>query len=415
MTIRVFVSGQSNVIGRGTGGPSWLAIDAAVRVWNNVNPLGANGTAFVSADAARTAGTFENLDRDNFGVWFCHKLAQTLGEDVDMTIVARGGTTISGWAPGDPIGMMQECIDVWTATGQAPAHVFLWHQGEGNVTSPNASDYKTAFLDMVANLKAAGVIDDDTIIIVGGTAEENADRINFNITRLQALATENEAIFYAPSDGLPTYDGTHFTGSALYSFGVQSYFAAYLQAKGIGMTDIWALVNEGGTPGVTPSGAPKIFNLKSLRDIGMGAKDTTLAPDFAGIPPADKLLTAAMVAGGAVVEIVTDPVEGTVIRFESGLQIAWVRKIMTWFSTSLLYVTWTFPRPFSADNYAVTAIPNLSITTSGWSGAKRGGTVIDCNSFTTLSSGNIRAESNALFTDGTEELGVMAIAVGMWK
>jgi hypothetical protein len=416
MTLRVFVSGQSNTVGRGTGGPDWAGVDSRVRVWDNANPLGANGTAWRTAAVARsTYGTFENTDRNNFAVWFCHKLAQTLNEDVDMTMVARGGTAISGWAPAGSPPMLQECIDVWAATGQAPAHVFLWHQGEGNVTSPDAAGYKSAFLALVANLKAASVIDDDTIIIVGGTAEENADRINFNITRLQALAAENDAIQYAPSDGLPTSDGTHFTGSALYSFGVQSYFAAYLQAEGLGMTDIWTLVNEGGTPGVSPSGTQKIFNLKSLRAIGLGVKDTTLAPDYAGIPPGDNLLTAAMVAGGAVVEIATSPTEGTVIRFESGLQIAWARKTMTWSSSSLLFVTWTFPKAFSGTNYAVTAIPNLSIASTGWSGAKRGGTVIDCNSFTSSTAGNIRAESNALYTDGTEQLGVMAIAVGMWK
>ena len=412
MTIRVFVSGQSNAIGRGTGGPNWASVDSRVRVWDNANPLGANGSAWRTAAQARsTYGTFENTDRGNFGVWFCHKLAQTLGEDVDMTMVARGGTPISGWAPGDPVGMLQECIDVWTATGQAPANVFLWHQGEGNVTSPNATPYKTAFLAMIANLKAASVIDDDTVIIVGGTAEENADRINFNLTRLQALANENAAIFYAPSDGLPTYDGTHFTGSALYSLGAQSYFAAYLQAEGLGMTDIWTLVNEGGTPGVTPSGEPKIFNLKSLRAIGLDVKDTTLAPDFAGIPPGDKLLMGGMVAAGAMVDWDTGA-NGSYWRWESGFQVCAIDALATYVATTRLQYSWTYPVPFVAAPYVIGVSSGVGAV--NMSNAKRAGSIVD-HTTPFLESIILRYVSDGLYTGGDEVLGITGIAVGVWK
>ncbi|MCV0396971.1 MAG: sialate O-acetylesterase [Rhizobiaceae bacterium] len=267
MTVRVFVSGQSNALGRGTGGPDWSGIDSRVRVWNNVNPLGSNGTAFGSAATARAAGTFENFTTNNLAVWFCSHLAQRLDDDVDMTIVAKGATGISEW--GDGQDMLLESDAVWTATGQDPAHVFVWHQGEANAASP--SSYKTSFLALLDNLEAAGVIDASTIVIVGGLAEESQSRIDFNRDILQSLAAENVRIFYASSNGLATYDGTHFTGQMLHTFGYDRYFHAYMEALNA-MPDLWALVNEGGTPGEAGTGENKIVNINPILNSGYRLK-----------------------------------------------------------------------------------------------------------------------------------------------
>lgn len=320
MVVRVFASGQSNAIGRGTGGPDWSTIDSRVRVWDNANPLGANGTAWRTAAVARsTYGTFENTNRNNFGVWFCHRLAQIRDEDVDMTIVARGGTEIEAWQPGGSQPMLQECIDVYAATGQAPAHVFLWHQGESNVlTSP--STYKADFLALVANLTTAGVIDANTIIILGGLSEDTQARIDFNNNVLRELADENAQVFYANSSGLSSYDGTHFTGGGLYALGHDRYFATYQEAMDIMPENLYALVNEGGTPGIEGSGANKILDITGYKDLGISAKDVTLPASFDGILPGNDLLTPLMIAAGAIVEY--GAVENhRYWRFESGLQI----------------------------------------------------------------------------------------------
>lgn len=227
MTIRVFASGQSNAMGRGTGGRSWSNLSPDVRLWNNLNPLGDNGSAFVTPAEARANGSFGYTDRNNAFVWFCDKLARTSFEPVDLTFVGRGGSSIDLWGPDETeFPMLQECINVWAATGQAPADVFLWHQGENNVFWA-AEQYHAAFAALLDNLAAAGVIDENTVVIVGGTAEENPDRLNFNRRALSRIRRAT----YASSYGLKTSDGTHFDGPSLTKLGANKYFSAYLFAK----------------------------------------------------------------------------------------------------------------------------------------------------------------------------------------
>lgn len=228
MTIRVLAAGQSNMLGRGTGGPSFSGVSTDVSVWNNVNPLGANGTSFVTASAAQAAGTFENTDRNNFAVWFCDQLARKRLDTVTLTLVARGASPIAYWAPTEvTFPMLSETIDVWTATGQAPANVFLWQQGEGDV-STDTEVYKAAFNELVDNLKSADVIDDSTIIIICGTAEEYANRIAFNMNALVSLVNQSRVRAYAGTHSLTTADTTHFDGPSLAKFGRGSIFSAYL-------------------------------------------------------------------------------------------------------------------------------------------------------------------------------------------
>lgn len=418
MTIRVFMSGQSNALGRDEGGPPWSAIDSRVRVWNNVNPLGANGTAFVSAATARAGGTFDNLDRNNLGVWFCHRLAQVRDEDVDFTIVARGATHILEWEPGSPIGMYEEIVDVWTATGQGPADIFLWHQGEGSVsTDPtNLETYRNRWTSFVYDeLTAAGVIDANTIIILGGLAEEGVNeeaRIAFNIGALQQLAVDTPNTYYAPSDGLTTYDGTHFIGQALYTHGAARYFSAYMEAEGLTMADLFALVNEGGTPGSPGTGANKLYNLLDLALIGMGTKDVTDSPDYTGTLPVDNLLTAGMLAAGAIVEFGTNA-NGTFVRWESGFQACFFRGAMEYSSATILQYTWTFPAAFVSAP-SVTVTPNVLIASNGLNGADRVQCIVNL-------SGNgstnriIRYEGPAAMFVAGDTMGFEAMAIGLWK
>jgi hypothetical protein len=228
VTVRVFVSGQSNALGRGTGGPLWNRISSNVRVWNNANPLGSLGDSFVSAEQARQAGTFEHLNRGNFAVWFCDRLARASLDSVDMTLVAVGGSPISRWSPQESeFPILPHIVDVWEATGQAPADVFLWHQGESDVQAPDG--WGAAFDAVVSNLTAAGVINDQAAIIVGGIVENSKERSAFNRQHLFRAATRHRGAF-ASSHGLTAYDGAHFTASGLKRLGTR-YFNAYRFAK----------------------------------------------------------------------------------------------------------------------------------------------------------------------------------------
>lgn len=232
MTIRVVGSGQSNFRGGAgaTGGPDWSGISSDVRVWNNVNPLGALGTAFVSAAAAQAAGTFEFSDQNSFSPWFCDKLARTIYDDVDLTVIMRGGSPIELWDPSEATyPLLQQCIDVWAATGQDPAHIFLWHQGEGNMGEPDGY-YEGRFLALLDDLEAGGVIDQDTLVIVGQLDGSTFNRVDFN-QRILGNLSRNRRIVTASSYSLPTYDGTHFTADALTALGAKRYYSAYRFAE----------------------------------------------------------------------------------------------------------------------------------------------------------------------------------------
>lgn len=271
MTLRVFVSGQSNALGRANGGPDWSTIDSRVRVWNNVNPLGSNGTAFTDPVTARTGGTFDNTDRNNFGVWFCDRLARHDNDDVDMTIVARGASSILLWDTAEATyPMLQECIDVWAATGQEPAHVFLWHQGEGDASSMSHSEWETRFYELLDDLTAGGVIDADTKIVIGGIADQVVEaKAYFNREVLQVIAADDPRIGFADARLLTTTDGTHFDGDATYRFGAERYWTGYLASQD---ASLYALVNEGGTPGVAGSGANKVLDIAAVVQSGYRLK-----------------------------------------------------------------------------------------------------------------------------------------------
>lgn len=416
MPFNVLVGGQSNALGRATDGPGFDMASARVKVWNNINPLGANGTAFVTALAAQAAGVFDFTDRNNFGVWFADRLARTRSQDVNLVTVARGNSAIALWSPSEvTYPMLSETTAVWAASGLAAADIFLWHQGEANTGTSYAS-YSASFLAIVANLKAAGVLSNNTIIILGGLSEDNSARINFNNDVLKVIANNNAQIWYAPSDGLVSFDGTHFDGPSLYTLGAARYFAAYAEALGVSMADIFALVNEGGTPGSPGSGANKLYNLIDLALLGLRSKNVTLPPDFLGVLPVNNLMTAAMLAAGAITEYGVDPTNGGYVRFESGLQFCWNGLTANYNSTSILQVTWTFAKAFNA-RARVIMVPSSSPDIVGANPlptAKRGGVMPDVSPNSGGGTCNLRLLSNGAFV-ATETWGCSAFAVGFYK
>jgi hypothetical protein len=234
MTLRVFASGQSNMLGQGSGGPPWSGLSANVTVWNNVNNSlvnGGAGTAFVTPSTARSGGTFDgSTSENNLAVWFCDSLARHSHEPVTLTMVARGGTPIEEWAAsGSTYPMLAACLAAWTATGQAPADVFLWHQGEHN-SALDPAEYRAKFLTLLDDLTAGGVIDANTLVIVGGLMPNNTTRVAFNARTLGTLARTGR-VAVASSYGLTDFDGIHFDGKSLHKLGARRYFAAYLFAK----------------------------------------------------------------------------------------------------------------------------------------------------------------------------------------
>lgn len=274
MTIKVFASGQSNALGRMTGGPDWSGIHTGVRVWNNVNPLGINGSAFVSAITARAGGTFQYTDRNNFCVWFCDRLCREQSEDVDLTLVARGDSSIARWSASEvTYPMLQECIDVWAATGQGPADIFLWHQGEANASTLPAT-YSADFLTLLDALESGGVISPTTRVIVGGLADGgNVNYIDFTRTCLAKLPDYSSRIGFAYTSSVPVGDPTHFSGEGLYVLGGDRYFTAY---KALNAEKMYALVNAGGHIGSAGTGQLSVYDITADKNKGYRLKSAPI-------------------------------------------------------------------------------------------------------------------------------------------
>lgn len=160
-------------------------------------------------------------------VWFADKLARTTFEAVDTVIVSRQGSPISYWNPNEvTYPLYSKIISVWSATGQGSADVFMWHQGENDVTGGTEAAYSDNFEALLANLTNAGVLSSSTVILIGAIAEQSAANSAFNNKRLLPLA-KKPGRAYVSSYGLSVFDGVHFDSSSLTAFGARRYFSAY--------------------------------------------------------------------------------------------------------------------------------------------------------------------------------------------
>lgn len=214
----VFATGQSNMRGRYQGGPSF-SVASRVEVWNNVNPLGTDGTSWVSPTEG--SAPFNSDSSTNLALWFCHRMSQELDDDVRLIVVARDSSALDLWFPGTG-SMFQECIDVHSASNAPPVDVLLWHQGESGGTN-----YKTNFLAVREGFNVFGIAEPTTPIILGGLQGVRIGGTNDSY--LQQLASENPGeIYYASSLDLDHGgDGLHFAGPDLYTFGYHRYWDEY--------------------------------------------------------------------------------------------------------------------------------------------------------------------------------------------
>lgn len=230
MVVRVLATGQSNMRGRCVGGHPPFSTATRVTVWNNVNPLGSNGTAMVSPSEGNAP--FNPDGSNNLALWFCHRLSQEVDDDVHLIMVARDSSDISFWNPSTG-AVYTEILDVWNAQGGNAQDIFLWHQGETGET-PDNTQYKTKWLAMRNALRTTGVLKTTAPAILGGL--QGARIGGTNDLYLQQLAAENPNVYYASSVGLdsgptastaPLPDNLHFSGAALYVLGYHRYWDQY--------------------------------------------------------------------------------------------------------------------------------------------------------------------------------------------
>lgn len=214
----VLATGQSNMGGRYFTSTEFSSA-SRVRVWNNTNPLGANGTSWivpVEGNPPFSASGYTNL-----AVWFCKRLSIELDEDVRLILVYRDSSGLEFWDPTTG-AVYQEIEDVHAASGAPAVDIMLWHQGEGGGT-----DYKANWIIMRNALRTAGILGATAPTIVGGL---QGVRIGTGTDLLlQELANENDDVYYASSVGLTSHDAVplHFDGVSLYEFGYNRYWDQY--------------------------------------------------------------------------------------------------------------------------------------------------------------------------------------------
>lgn len=228
--MRVLCTGQSNAIGRGIKGPDPTTANPKVTVWNNQNEVDSAGTQFI-APPTFANNPWSSNGGNNFGLWFCDRAAKELREDIRYTLVADGGESIAAWDKATGF-MYARMVSVFNAQGQEPADVLLWHQGENDGGVLTTAQYKAAFLDVIANFRADGLLAADAPVITGELSELN-DPANADINlAFTELAAEDPLTYFALADGLQIYDGVHYTGASLYAFGRFRYWDKYREHIG---------------------------------------------------------------------------------------------------------------------------------------------------------------------------------------
>jgi hypothetical protein len=224
--LTILASGQSNMCGRGTGGPSALTADSRVLVWNNANELINDGNAFISVPDFGNP-PWHSGGANNLALWFAHKAASEMEQEVRLVLVCRGARSLETWGAGQE---MYEAMErIYLSTGEPPADVFLWHQGESDIDE-SACWYKTKFLNLLSRMRADGLLKYDAPAIVGTIAEDGDDlslEIEFN-SNLYDLATAHPDILFVNADGLGLHDTKHFSGWSLYQLGIM-YWEKYSQ------------------------------------------------------------------------------------------------------------------------------------------------------------------------------------------
>jgi hypothetical protein len=118
---------------------------------------------------------------------------------------------------------------IYQLTGEPPADVFLWHQGSSDIDMSSCS-YKLKFLNLLARMRADGLLAYNAPAIVGTIVEEGeyeALEIAFN-ANLYNLANDHPDILFVNADDIATSDPQHFSGWGLYHLGLR-YWDKYAQ------------------------------------------------------------------------------------------------------------------------------------------------------------------------------------------
>ena len=224
------IVGQSNAAGRGE-------VPANPSPLTGVEVLDGNDSFVAAFPDLNLFSTVRNTNQAagfNLGFTFAEQMRATTGEDVQLVVNARGGTSIVNWFPGvvddaAPLSYFDEAIRranaALAANPDATLRGILWHQGEAN---RNRSGYLADLESLIGEFRSRL---GDVPFVVGQLSFDRADNETFNTNILQ-LPSEVANTAVVSAEGLATDDGTHFTAAATQTLGLR-YAEQMLELLGI--------------------------------------------------------------------------------------------------------------------------------------------------------------------------------------
>ncbi len=204
----ILAMGQSNAQGWTTGG-TWN-ISPRVTVWNNEANTNSSTTGLGTAFVTPTFGQDPfREDRNNMFAHAASALADALGEDIRLILVAMGSQNLNQWTNGSGVrgDMYARMQAILGEAGVTSVDALMWHQGEADQTTPET--YKARWALFLGNMETDGYINPATPIVMGTLAS----RFTTMNPVLSTMGDARTAIAFL-SD-LPTTDTTHFSGQSL--------------------------------------------------------------------------------------------------------------------------------------------------------------------------------------------------------
>jgi len=219
----ILATGQSNMLGYGSGTLGDTVQDARVSVWNNSSSW---VTSRIHFAPYRTDGYYNNL-----AFHFAKKLAQTENRIVRLILQAYPGQPIEYWATG---------ATAWTGIGTAVSasgsstktfSAILWHQGESNGDGygPCVTDncYRDSLYHLISRFNATAWVDNTTKFIAGGLSVNGTSGHKGREDVLKELNSDTLTYTgFADAYGF-TLGDVHFTNAELVEFGSVRYWNAY--------------------------------------------------------------------------------------------------------------------------------------------------------------------------------------------
>ncbi|KGM38763.1 hypothetical protein JY97_14825 [Alkalispirochaeta odontotermitis] len=327
--IKVFTNGQSNAVGKTLGGNLLFSPDHYT--WNNENGLNSAtlnlGSAFVAPTPSQNPFYTKNGNSYNNALMhFCSKLAAAASDEVYHVHSAKGGQNFAQWMDTSGVkGPMyirdKNVIDQSGVT--LPFDIFARHQGENDdpLYGGTPSDLATAWPLYKAALIADGIIDANTVILLG---ETKGIHTGINPV-LRDIAANDAQIAFVPLAGFEASDNVHFDGRQCLAVGL-SYLEALSAHPGTAYTNVLGTIPTDDAldlylgDGVTGVAGNAYYTVK-FKDARHGRKadydpDTGIWTPLRGIWNVKLNLRPINISGTTIIQAVLKRNDGLWRRFE---------------------------------------------------------------------------------------------------